>query len=415
MTRSTFRIAVRQFEPFAEAMAREWERFCAQEGVRLTLEAVSLDLHPLYDALHTRQGLRDGSWDVAFCPTDWLARFHADDLLTDLAPFLAVDPPDDFPEGWTSSLLQMQQFGDQVLGLPYHDGPECLIYRRDLLEDPMQQAAFQAQYGRPLTVPRTWDDFVDVARFFHRPQESLYGTVLAAFPDAHNTIYDFHLQLWTRGGSALNDEGRMQLDTPAAIAALSFYRDLIQDDTLIHPRSRELDSVGSGLAFAQGEIALMVNWFGFAGMCETIPESRVKGKVAITGLPSLTGQESTSLNVYWVLGIAQGSPHRAIAYRFLRHCASAEADRALTLGGGIGCRRSTWLDAAVNRAIPFYRDMESLHTVARELPRLPNWPQVTAVLDEMVLAVINTDTPVPDLVRQAQTRVQALCGNVRSV
>ncbi len=408
MNRNTFRIAVRQFDPFAEAMEREWERFCAQESLNLELDAVSLDLHPLYDSLYTQGGLRDGTWDVAFCPTDWLAQFHAAHLLTDLAPWLAADPPDDFPEGWAPSLRQMQVFGDQVLGLPYHDGPECLIYRQDLLEDPAHQAAFAAQHGRPLAVPRTWDDFVDVARFFHRPQDSLYGTVLAAFPDAHNTIYDFHLQLWTRRGSALTPDNRVQLDTPEAVAALTFYRELIQDDALIHPQSRDLDSVGSGLAFARGEIALMVNWFGFAGMCETIPESRVKGKVAITGLPSLTGQESTSLNVYWILGIAQGSPHPAIAYRFLRHCASAAADKALTLGGGIGCRRSTWHDPEVNRQIPFYQDMEQLHDVARELPRLPNWPEVTAILDEMVLAVINTDTPVPDLVRQAQAKVQHL-------
>ncbi len=408
MNRNTFRIAVRQFDPFAEAMEREWARFRAQEGLNLELEAVSLDLHPLYDSLYTQDGLKDGTWDVAFCPTDWLAQFHAANLLTDLAPFLATDPPDDFPDGWTPSLLQMQEFGDQVLGLPYHDGPECLIYRRDLLEDTEHQAAFAAQHGRPLTVPQTWDEFVDVARFFHRPQESLYGTVLAAFPDAHNTIYDFHLQLWTRNGSALTPDNKVQLNTPEAVAALTFYRELIQDDTLIHPQSRDLDSVGSGLAFAQGEIALMVNWFGFAGMCETIPESQVKGQVAITGLPSLTGKESTSLNVYWVLGIAQGSSHQEIAYRFLRHCASAEADKALTLGGGIGCRRSTWVDAAVNQQIPFYQDMEKLHDVARELPRLPNWPQVTAILDKMVLAVINTDTPVPDLVRQAQAKVENL-------
>ena len=408
MNRNTFRIAVRQFDPFAEAMEREWARFSAREGLNLELDAVSLDLHPLYDSLYTQGGLKDGTWDVAFCPTDWLAQFHTANLLTDLAPFLATDPPDDFPDGWTPSLLQMQEFGDQVLGLPYHDGPECLIYRQDLLEDTDHQAAFAAQHGRPLAVPQTWDEFVDVARFFHRPQESLYGTVLAAFPDAHNTIYDFHLQLWTRNGSALTPDNKVQLDTPEAVAALTFYRELIQDDTLIHPQSRDLDSVGSGLAFARGEIALMVNWFGFAGMCETIPESQVQGKVAITGLPSLTGKESTSLNVYWILGIAQGSPYQGIAYRFLRHCASAEADKALTLGGGIGCRRSTWVDVEVNQQIPFYQDMEKLHDVARELPRLSNWPQVTAILDEMVLAVINTNDPVPDLVRQAQTKIEAL-------
>ena len=404
-----FRVAVRQFEPFSLAMEHAWAGFCAAEGIDgIELEAISLDLHPLYDSLVTQQGASHGDWDVAFCPTDWLAALHADNLLLDLAPYIAQAPPQDYPDGWAPSLLQMQVFGDAVLGLPYHDGPECLIYRTDLFNDPVHRQAFCSEYGRSLTVPRTWDDFVDTARYFHNPETGLYGTVLAGYPDAHNTIYDFHLQVWTRGGSVLTDGGAVQLDTPEAVAALNFYRDLMQDDSLIHPQSRELDSVASGLEFAHGRIAMMVNWFGFASMCETIPESEVKGNVAITTLPSATGNESTSLNIYWVLAIPTGCPNADLAYRFIRHCASPAEDKNLTLGGGIGCRRSTWLDADVNQQIPFYRDMESLHAVARELPRLSNWPQVTEVIDELMLAVVNTDEPVASLTGRFQDQLASL-------
>ncbi|MXZ42489.1 MAG: sugar ABC transporter substrate-binding protein [Caldilineaceae bacterium SB0666_bin_21] len=404
-----FRVAVRQFEPFSLAMEHAWASFCAAEGIDgIELEAVSLDLHPLYDSLVTQQGASHGDWDIAFCPTDWLAALHADNLLLDLAPYIAQAPPQDYPDGWAPSLLQMQVFGDAVLGLPYHDGPECLIYRTDLFNDPVHRQAFRREYGRSLTVPRTWDDFVDTARYFHNPEAGLYGTVLAGYPDAHNTIYDFHLQVWTRGGSVLTDEGAVQLDTPEAVAALNFYRDLMQDDSLIHPQSRKLDSVASGLEFAHGRIAMMVNWFGFASMCETIPESAVKGNVAITTLPSATGNESTSLNIYWVLAIPTGCPNADLAYRFMRYCASPAEDKNLTLGGGIGCRRSTWLDADVNRQIPFYRDMESLHAVARELPRLPNWPQVTEVIDELMLAVVNTNEPVASLTGRFQDQLASL-------
>ncbi len=407
-TPAPFRIAVRQFEPFALAMAQEWERFCAQEGLHLPLEAVSLDLHPLFDALYTQGGLQDGTWDIAFCPTDWLALFHADGLLTDLNPYIRQHPPTDFPAGWADSLLQMQRYGEATLGLPYHDGPECLIYRKDLFADARHRQAFARQHGRPLAVPRTWDEFVETARYFHQPAAGLYGTVLAAFPDAHNTIYDFHLQLWTRGGSAQMPDGRMCLDTPEAIAALTFYRELIDDSTLMHPQARALDSVKSGLAFAHGQVALMVNWFGFAAMCETIPDSQVKGQVGITSVPSLTGQESVSLNIYWVLAIAQGCARKDLAYQFLCHCATPAADRRLTLGGGIGCRRSTWLDPAVNREIPYYQEMDALHAVARTLPRLPNWHAVSGIIDWLVLETINSPTPIASLTRQAQARIDQL-------
>ena len=110
----------------------------------------------------------------------------------------------------------MHQFDDIVLGLPYHDGPECLIYRTDLFEDPDEQARYLAQHGQPLNVPRTWDEFQQVARFFQRPETDLYGTVFAAYPDGHNTVYDFCLQLWTRGGELFDEQGKWNLQTEEA-------------------------------------------------------------------------------------------------------------------------------------------------------------------------------------------------------
>ena len=82
------------------------------------------------------------------------------------------------------------------------------------------------------------------------------------------------------------------------------------------------NSSGSGVN-ARGEVAMMINWFGFAAMCQTIPESKVKDCVALGAIPHADGASSASLNVYWVLGIGAGSPHKDLAYRFLRHCASA--------------------------------------------------------------------------------------------
>jgi multiple sugar transport system substrate-binding protein len=83
-------------------------------------------------------------------------------------------------------------------------------------------------------------------------------------------------------------------------------------------------------------------------------------------------------------------------------------DRLLTLEGGIGCRRTTWLDAEVNRRIPFYRDMEALHANARVMPRLREWPKVTSFVDQMVLAALNTSEGVATIAARAQAEVDSL-------
>lgn len=403
----SFRVAIRKFGPFESAIPKQWQLFEAAAETGLELEPVALDLEPLHRQLFVESGLGEGKFDLAMISTDWLAEAHASRGLVDLAPYLASSPPEGYPGACPESLLRLQRFEDCVLGLPFHDGPECLIYRRDLLEDEAERVRYKELFGELLSVPRTWEEFRRVARFFTRPEQGLYGTVFAGYPDGHNTVYDFCLQLWSRGGELFGTNGRMLLDTQEAKEALAYYRSIFHDASAIHPGSAEFDSVRSGMAFAAGEVAMMVNWFGFAAMSETIAESRVRGKTAVAAVPAENGR-GISLNAYWIMGIGAGSPHREVAWKFLSHCAGPEMDKLLTLEGGIGCRTSTWLDAEVNQVVPYYHRLEEMHKNARELPRMENWSSLAEVIDRMMLDAIRTTEPVTAIVERAQRMARSV-------
>jgi multiple sugar transport system substrate-binding protein len=396
-----FRIAVRKYPPFERAIRDQWRDFEAMAHTGLTLDLTAFDLHPLEEALFTNNGMRNGDWDVAFVATDWIASMHSQQCAIDLAPLLREQPPPDYPHGWTTSLLGLQRIGDAVLGVPYHDGPECLIYRRDLFEDPVLVDRYQRQFSQPLALPATWEEFHRIARFLHNPAGQIYGTVFAAFPDGHNSVYDFLLQLWTRNGDLFDATGKLIFHTPEAVAALTFYRAMLADKEAVHPDCLAMDSVKAGMAFAAGHVAMMINWFGFATMAQTSPDSVIRGKVDVTPIP-YAGQGSTaSLNVYWILSIAAGSPHRNTAWQFLRHTQTPAMDKLTTTSGAIGCRRSTWNDAEVNAAIPFYHRIEQLHAHAREIPQRPDWPRIAAIIDTLITATVTTETPIATLLQQA--------------
>ena len=396
-----FRIAVRRYPQFEAAIRAQWEAFEREARSGLTLDLVALDLHALEDALFASGGMANGDWDIAFVATDWVSAMHARGCAVDLAPLLQRAPPPDYPQGWSPSLLHLQRIGDAVLGVPYHDGPECLIYRRDLFDDPAQQSEFRARFGRALAPPTTWAAFHETARFFHRPADGLYGTVFAAFPDGHNSVYDFLLQLWTRGGELFTPAGKLRFATPQAEAALTGYRALLNDDAAVHPECLQLDSVAAGLRFAAGEAAMMVNWFGFATHAHLAAESAVRGLVDVADVPAGPGGSSVSLNVYWLLAMPTGTPHRELATRFLLHTQTPAMDKLTTTSGAIGCRRSTWNDAEVNALLPFYRRMESLHRNAREIPQREDWPRIAATIDLLVTRTITTATPARTLLEQA--------------
>lgn len=413
MTRShRLRVAVRRFDPFEVAIRELFASWRPPDGVEVELEMVALDVLDLHEEVLARRGLVDGAYDIAFLVTDWLPQAIGEGHLLDLASRVRRLVPD-HDEVWPVSLRGFQQSEAGIYGLPYHDGPECLVYRRDLFEDEAQRAGFRTRHGRELEVPVTWDDYLDVVRWFSDPENGQYGTVVAAYPDAHNTVYDFCLQVWSRGGELVDAEGWPTLDTPQAEAGLDWYRTLVADSGLTHPGAREIDSVRSGEIFAAGDVALMQNWFGFAAYAQIAEESSVRGRVSVAPVPAGPGGAVTSFLVYWVLAIGAGCAQPDLAFDFVRHATSADADVLTTLRGGIGCRRSTWEDAGVLRQVPFFDQMTELHAIARTLPADPRVAGLADIIDATVTGALTTSTPSAELLALAQREASALFGRGR--
>ncbi|HEU4982830.1 MAG TPA: extracellular solute-binding protein [Acidobacteriaceae bacterium] len=398
MPDTRLRIAVREFSDFENALAEQIALF--REGhPEVEFEAVPLDLHALHAELFEKDGLRSGAWDIGYISTDWLTEAVDEGVLEELNPYLHRNPVPDWPRGWARSIVEPLYFGDKLYTLPWHDGPECLMYRRDLFEDPAEQVAFCNRYGYELKPPSTWKQFTDIARFFTRPQQNLYGTVFAAFPDGHNTLYDFALQLWSRGG-----ELHAPLDAPEAIAALDFYRDTIRDKAACYPEAEKLDSTRSGDVFLSGAVAMMVNWFGFAARCDR-PGSPLRGKVSIAPIPTDPGEPAVSLSVFWTQGIGSGSKLKQKAYDFLHFVNQPELDKKMTRHGTVGVRLSTWRDSEVQKNTPAYRKIEEISLGARTLPRSRNLPAFAACVDDVVTTALTTARPSSEILRDAQRRI----------
>ena len=404
------RIAVRKLDAFEQAIEKQWGEFCKFEKADFNLEIVPFDIPDLHAALFEKEGLRRGDFDVAFVVTDWIAQAVAGQHLVDLQSFLKELPPENYPVGWDDSLWRFQTFGNEVYGLPYHDGHKCLIYRKDLIDNPKEQKDYQERFGYPLRVPQTWDEFTHVARFFNRPEDRLSGVVFVANLDGYNTVCDFWLHFWSRGGELFDENENIVLNQPLVEETLNFYRSTINDPAVIDSSTRKLDAIESSMVFARGEAAMMMNWFSCAAQCEILPESRVKGVVGVSHLPRENRQNGFSLNVYWILGVARGSHNKDLAYRFIKHCASTKMDRLLTLEGGNGSRLSTWQDGQLNTLIPFYFGLEALQKGACDMPRHPQWTALGTVIDDMMREAITTDRPVGDIVSAGQDRAEEILG-----
>jgi multiple sugar transport system substrate-binding protein len=401
----------RKFIGFERALQRQASAFKEAGGTDIQMEF--LEVEELYGRMVAQEGCLKLDYDLMLVVTDWYPTLMAQNALVSLDEFLTKDPPTGWPDGWTESMLSLQiDDAGHVYGLPYHDGPEMLIYRKDLFESKPEQQRFQEQFGRPLKPPKTWNEFLEMARFFTRPQEDLYGTIIAAFPDAHNIIYDFFLHLWTRGGKVLDSKGQPAFHNPIGIEALTFLGDMIHTHRVTPSDCADIDSVKSGERFASGQVAMMVNWMGFAAFADAHESSHVRRKVGCGLIPAGEGKNgaSCSLNIYWCLSIPANSQHHVDAYQFLKWCARPEMDLLTSEEGAIGVRKSTWRQFA-RRGVAGYSSLESLHANARHLPRLASFGKMSEILNEHLDRALNRGAEAQEELQQAAERCAKIIAN----
>jgi multiple sugar transport system substrate-binding protein len=401
------RLAYRESTVFTTALRRQAEAFRAVRP-EVRVELVGHDLPELYGALVAGDGCDSGDWDAFLCCTDWLPPLMAGRRLNPLDGFLAADPPPDWPAGWSRSLRELATAEGRTYGIPYHDGPEMFMYRADLFDDPAEQRRFSEKSGYPLAAPRTWSQFLDVARHFTRPADDLYGCVLAALPDGHNNVYDFLIQLWSRGGRVL-DGRRATFADAAGVAALTYLRELAFVHRVTQPDPMAYESVGSGEYYATGRAAMMWNWFGYAVMAE-LPGSAVRGRNRYALIPRGEGPggRHVSLSVFWVLTIPRGAPQPELAWEFLRHTATAEMDLVTAYAGATGCRLSTWRDPRVRERFPCYSLIERTHESVEMMPAIPEYPEINEVLNVALDAAYTGVRPVEHALADAAARTDAI-------
>ncbi len=406
----TLRLISREFVGFERAFARQLADY-RREHPDFEMDFEYLDVPRLFETMVDQRGALGDTQDLFLAVTDWLPQLMRDGLVLCLDDYLKADPPPDWPGGWPVTLRGLQQdVGGRTFGIPYHDGPEVFMYRTDLFEDAQEQARFRRQFGRDLRVPRTWSEFLEAARFFTRPDEDLFGCVVAARPDGHNNVYDFSIHLASRGGRLLDEQLQPAFGGREGEDALRFYVDLIHTHRVTQPEPLEYDSVASGDYYASGRAAMMWNWCGFVSVANLPSMSQIPGRTRATMLPAGDGPQgrAVSLIVYWVLTIAAGSRQPDVAWSFLRHLATPAMDRVTAEEGGSGTRLATWRDPSIRQQFPYYAILEEVHQHVVTMPSIPEYPAINAVLNAMMDAAVRGRASVSDALRDATQATQAI-------
>ena len=248
--------------PPADGLQELGADFEAETGIAVEVQQIPLGSYQ--EKVFLEFGAQRTAFDVVIGDSQWIGRGATKGLYVELTDWLptVVDLDSIHPRA-ARYLCEYPEGSGRFYAAPCETDAVGLAYRKDWFEDPAEQAAFRARFGRELTVPATWEEFRDVARFFQRPAENRYG---CAFPTGR--AYDSLTMgvqnlLWSFGGKWHADDSfevEGHLNTPETAAAIDFFRELV---ALGPNGASQLDYGMANEAFMNGSTAMLCNYFAF--------------------------------------------------------------------------------------------------------------------------------------------------------
>jgi len=141
-------------------------------------------------------------------------------------------------------------------------------YRKDWFARPELRAAFRKEYGRELAPPKTWDELLQVSKFFTGKEidgKKVYGSYIFTERGSEgitmgvtNVMYDYGFQ-YDDPKHPYHMDGFV--NSPGAVKGLEIYKELYK---CCQPPGLTNAYMQEGLdAFKSGQVAMQMNWFAF--------------------------------------------------------------------------------------------------------------------------------------------------------
>ena len=273
------------------ALAFEWyaDEF-AKAGIKVNM--VTAPFANTYEKLKSEFIAGTGAYDLVVFYPMYLGEFAGMGYLKPLDEYTKKYDPhlDDIAEGF---LKLYCYYAGTLYTLPYDGDVLSLYFRKDLFNNETEKSNFKKMYNKELAPPETWDELLDVAKFFTRKSgETLVGKVL----DSDFYGYSFIAQRgafasgwWlaefgSRGGKYFDQEMNPMINAEEGVIALQRLVDILPycpPDVLSYGYEELRDS------FLLGRAAMCLQWPDIWKRGNDPVQSKIVGNLGITHVPGV--------------------------------------------------------------------------------------------------------------------------------
>lgn len=297
--------ALLEEHPTVRAMAKLLPEFENETGIEVDIEVIPFEAMTSKAALMLKEKsekydiLMDG-WVNAF---EWAASGQLEPLneyFIASAGYAHLDLQD-----FVAAYLNDACYNGNFYGLPVYGESTFLFYRRDIF----------AELG--LKPPETMEDLELLAEKIKAARKDILAISLRGRPGVH-IVYSWSSFLWAFGGRWLDEKGKLDIDTPEAIRAATFFAGLLRNygphgiENIGWHENRDL--------FMLGKAAMSIDATANGAFNEDTKNSLVAGKVAYVPTPvakNVVRRGGQSSLLTHQLYISRYSRNKAAAFRFV--------------------------------------------------------------------------------------------------
>jgi ABC-type glycerol-3-phosphate transport system substrate-binding protein len=335
--------------------------FKAKTGIDVDIEAISyIDMHSkLVPQLSSPQG----GYDAIVVDFYWVAEFTKAGWLMPLDDLIKKDNVD--TSVYLPSLMSLVgKVNGVTYMLPFYNYSMGIIYRKDLLNDPKEQAAFKAKYGIDLKIPTTWAEYEKQVEFFSRDTKGtgkidFYGTVNQG-QRGDCISMQWSNYLYANGGQYHDANWKATFNNEAGVKAIEAYKNDIAKHGPVGAEGFCFDEAAN--VFGQGKAYSFVTFNILLSGFNDPSSSQVVGKADIAANPN------GGLNGGWGWAIPNSSQNKEDAWTFIKWIESKEAVKKRTLAGGAPTQAWVFDDPDVVAKRPEMGQLKVLVATAQEFP-----------------------------------------------
>ena len=397
---STVKYMVAAGSPFSVAVVKRLPEFEQAGGI--PVEVLELPYEQTLSKSILEAKNESGAYDVIQINRPSLAALVEPGLLLPLDDLLSETLINDlFPVH-----RDFATFDDQLYAVPHSNDLRALYYRTDLFE-----AAGIAK------APATWDEMLAAAQQLNAPDQGLSGLLLAGSPKGPGVwvLSDF---VYQAGGSILDDEGNVALDSPEAKRGLQFMTDLVTKYNVAPSGTADYMWGDTRNNFAQGRGAMVIEFNDIIPLLEAA-DSAVKGKYDLALLPG-DARRGTN-NAGWLLGIPRGAQNLDCAAQLIEWIMSPDIQAHMSRESGTLSGRASVIDKLISEGeegLPtgdvngkarweFYKQVID---TTYELPRTSLEPQIEDAIAQGLTAALSGATEPDAAMDEIAAKVREIMG-----